>query len=89
METEQYIDNSTSLHDSNWKDGESESSEQVYCYDYTSEEQNNGVYSELGSESGVEPDYNEWIFDENAIDAETMVDLTNEQALATLKYFCK
>ena len=77
-------------------DVESITSEQVYSYDYTNdgEDPNNdgcgggGQFSELGSESGVEPDYTEWVFDEKAL-AEDDFDITNEQALATLKYFCK
>ncbi|XP_066925431.1 putative leucine-rich repeat-containing protein DDB_G0290503 isoform X1 [Clytia hemisphaerica] len=61
-------------------------SEQVYTYEYGKEEelQEGEPFSEQGSESGVEPDYTEWVFDENAIDK---FDITNEQALATLKYF--
>lgn len=44
-------------------------------------------YSEVGSESGVEPDYTEWIFDDAASEAGVLFDLSNEQAMATLKYF--
>ena len=72
-------------------DVESIASEQVYSYDYPNEDdQNNGgggQFSELGSESGVEPDYTEWVFDEKAV-VDDEFDITNEQALATLKYFC-
>lgn len=46
-------------------------------------------YSEVGSESGVEPDYTEWIFDDAASEAGVLFDLSNEQAMATLKYFSK
>ena len=80
-------------------DVESIASEQIYTYDYANDEEdpNNdvggdgcggGQFSELGSESGVEPDYTEWVFDEKAVAGDEF-DITNEQALATLKYFCR
>ena len=71
--------------------GKNETAEQVYASsEYEGEEGNAGSqFSELGSESGVEPDYTEWVFDESSCDINQLFDLTNEQALATLKYFCK
>ena len=76
------------FHPTSGSEVENLTSEQVYCYEYGKEEEHQGgePFSEQGSESGVEPDYTEWVFDENAIDE---FDITNEQALATLKYFCK
>ena len=71
-------------------DVESLTSEKIYTYDYANQEDGNngGQFSELGSESGVEPDYTEWVFDEKAV-VEDEFDITNEQALATLKFFCE
>jgi hypothetical protein len=80
------------LDDSNNENMGSMTSEQVYFYDldHAGEKEmlDNSIeqFSEIGSESGVEPDGSEWIFDENAFDE---FDITHEQALATLKYFCK
>lgn len=65
-------------------------SEHVYSSsEHGGDERTHGQFSEVGSESGVEPDYTEWVFDENSTEDEAMFDLTNEQALATLKYFCE
>jgi len=46
-----------------------------------------GKQFEVGSESGVEPDYNEWIFEEGETEKDILMDLTTEQAMATLRYF--
>ena len=47
------------------------------------------VGNEIGSESGVEPDYTEWVFDDRGEDDEILFELTTEQAMATLRYFSK
>ena len=47
------------------------------------------VGNEIGSESGVEPDYTEWVFDDKGEDDDILFELTTEQAMATLRYFSK
>ena len=53
------------------------------------EQYQEGIGNEVGSESGVEPDYTEWVFDDKGVDDDILIDLTTEQAMATLRYFSK